>query len=102
MRWLIGFVGISLNSNGTLNRPTIYENDVSIQSFVAEGSSDDLRVNLDLANESSNAWVLAKVWKACSQSSLHSTDRTNHPPDDPPGACESLFDCGGPPPSETV
>jgi|SRR5882724_2709419 len=88
MRWLIEFVGICLKSDEQPDRPTRRKNEVSIQSFVSDGS--DLQIPLDRANPSPNAWILARVWKGCTQSSLHSTFRTNHPPEDPPALAEAF------------
>jgi hypothetical protein len=84
MRWLIEFVGIYLKNNGTPGRPNRKDNEVSIQSFVADES--DLQIPL----ESSKALILARVWKGCTQSSLHSTFRTNHPREDPAALAEAF------------
>jgi hypothetical protein len=83
MRWLIEFVGICLK-RGKPDRPTGRGNEVSIQSFVADES--DLQIPL----ESSKALILARVWKGCTQSSLHSTFRTNHPCEDPAALAEAF------------
>ncbi len=71
-RWLIEFVGICLNKKGEPDRPSRLDTDVSIQSFVADGS--DLQVDL----KSPKALTLAHVWQGCSKSCVHSTFRTNH------------------------
>ena len=78
MRWLIEFVGICLNKNGMPVHPARQDNDVSIQSFVADGSE------LQVTPTSSEALILARVWQGCSKSSVHSTFRTNHYRADPP------------------
>ncbi|MEK7684899.1 MAG: hypothetical protein AAB466_05720 [Verrucomicrobiota bacterium] len=82
MRWLIEFVGIYRNEAGKPDRPRRRPNDVSIQSFVADGS--EFQVILDTADPSSMAMILADVWMGCTQSCVHSTFRTNHPSADPP------------------
>src|ERR1039458_10650433 len=85
MRWLIEFVGIVFDDKTRKPiRPKRRKDDVSIQSFVAKGSGLDLQVTLDPANPSREARILADVWKGFTQSSVHSTFRTNHPPEDPP------------------
>jgi hypothetical protein len=83
MRWLIEFVGICLK-RGKPDRPSGRGNEVSIQSFVADES--DLRIPLD----SSEARVFARVWQGCTQSSFHSTFRTNHPREDPQALAEAF------------
>lgn len=84
MRWLIEFVGIVFDDRSKDPiRPIRRNKDVSIQSFVAKGSGLELEVILDRANPSPEARILAEVWKGCTQSSVHSTFRTNHPPEDP-------------------
>ena len=83
-RWLIEFVGICLNKNGKLDRPHRFDMDVSIQSFVADGS--DLQVTIP----SSEAWTLARVWQGCSKSCVHSTFRTKHYRADPPELAEAF------------
>jgi hypothetical protein len=88
MRWLIEFVGISLNSDEKPVRPTRRDKEVSIQSFVADRS--DLQIPLDRDNPSSKAWILARVWKGCTQSSLHSTFKTSHPREDPQALAEAF------------
>jgi hypothetical protein len=91
IRWLIEFVGICLDKNGQPVRPKQFDSgtDVSIQDFVDDGS--DLRIVLDVADKSSKAWILANVWKGCSQSCVHSTYRTNHPRADPPQLADALL-----------
>ena len=88
MRWLIEFVGVCLNNKGKPDRPGRHRTDVSIQSFVDDGS--DLQIILDTSDKSSKAWILANVWQGCSQSCVHSTFRTNHPRADPPQLAEAL------------
>ena len=84
MRWLIEFVGIDFDDKtGKPGRPKRCDKDVSIQSFVAKGSELDLQIALDISNPSPEACILADVWKGCTQSSVHSTFGTNHPPEDP-------------------
>lgn len=78
MRWLIEFVGIRLNEKGKPDRPRRLDTDVSIQSFVADGS------DLQVSRTSSEAMSLARVWQGCSKSCVHSTFRTNHCSADPP------------------
>jgi hypothetical protein len=91
MRWLIEFVGICADSQGRPHRPSRRANDVSIQSFVPRGSSVDFQLTLDVADRSSDAWALANVWKGCAQSSGHPTDRTSHPPEDPPALAKAFL-----------
>jgi hypothetical protein len=91
MRWLIEFVGIRLDrddKNGRPAHPRRHAKDVSIQSFVADGS--DLEVTLDTADQSSKAWILGRVWQGCSQSCVHSTYRTDHYRADPPELAEAF------------
>jgi hypothetical protein len=88
MRWLIEFVGILLNKDERPDRPCRHANDVSIQSFVTDGS--DLELTLDIADLSSKAWILANVWLGCTQSCVHSTFKTNHPRADPPELAEAF------------
>ena len=88
IRWLIEFVGVSLGEDGKPRRPANRDCDVSIQSFA--DAEDDLRIPLDANNPSSNARILARVWKGCSQSSVHPTDRTNHPRADGPQLAEAF------------
>lgn len=96
MRFLIEFVGIALRANkndkekGIPGRPTTYPDgqDVSIQSFAAGGS--DLQITLDTSDESSYAWVLARVWNGCTQSCVHPTFGTNHYRADPPQLAEAF------------
>ena len=91
MRWLIEFVGIVFDDKTRKPiRPKRRKDDVSIQSFVAKGSGLDLQVTLDPANPSREARILADVWKGCTQSSVHSTFRTNHPPEDPPALAKAF------------
>jgi hypothetical protein len=84
MRWLIEFVGIALNRKGVPDRPSEFDpaSDVSIQSFAGPGV--DLQVPINVIDRKSPAWLLADVWKGCSQSSVHATFRTNHPSADSP------------------
>jgi hypothetical protein len=100
MRCLIEFVGIALskedkkkNKKGIPCRPTEYDGDtdVSIQSFVADGSDRQIPLEpIDIQDESSRAWVLAKVWKGCTQSCGHLTFKTKHPSADPPELAVAL------------
>ena len=96
IRWLIEFVGISLNGKGELYRPLrrtdMYGNprDVSIQSFVPQGSTIDLQISLN-DNRSSCGWVLADVWKGISQSTGHATDKTRHPLEDPQALAKAFL-----------
>ena len=94
MRFLIEFVGIRLkpdlkpDSNnekkGIPDRPSKFggETDVSIQSFTTDGS--DLQIALDTIDESSKAWILARVWNGCTQSCVYPTFKTGHYRADPP------------------
>lgn len=92
MRGLIEFVGIVLSKTGKPQRPSGYDNDipkeVSIQSFVTDGS--DLQIPLDSNNPSPTAWILARVWKGCTQSCVHPTFKTNHDRADPPELAEAF------------
>jgi hypothetical protein len=89
MRWLIEFLGVCFDSKKREPcRPARRRTDVSIQSFVDDGS--DLQIVLDKADRSSEAWILADVWQGCSQSCVHSTIRTNHPRADPPQLAKAL------------
>jgi len=100
MRCLIEFVGIALspenkkkNKKGIPCRPYEYDcnTDVSIQSFVADGSNLEIPLEpLDIQDQSSKAWVLAKVWKGCTQSCVHLTFKTNHYRADPPKLAVAL------------
>jgi len=92
MRWLIEFVGISFdhNTKEPISPPRRLATDVWIQCFVAKGSGLDLQVTLDPANPSPKARILAGVWKGCTQSSMHSTFRTNHPDEDPPALAKAF------------
>jgi hypothetical protein len=88
MRWLIEFVGIRLNPQEMPDRPIRHKTDVSIQSFVDDGS--DLQIVLDTTDNSSKAWILARVWDGCTKSCVHSTFNTNHHRADPPQLAEAL------------
>ena len=92
MRWLIEFVGVARGKKTKEPcRPAEFDpdTDVSIQSFVSDGS--DLEIPIDKSNRRSKSWVLADVWKGCSQSCVHATDHTNHPSADPPELSEAFM-----------
>ena len=88
MRWLIEFVCIRLNGDERPDRPGRKKNEVSIQSFITEGGN--LEIPLDTADPSSAAWILARVWQGCTQSSMHSTFKTDHPREDPKALAEAF------------
>jgi len=100
MRCLIEFVGIALspenkkkNKKGIPCRPYEYDcnTDVSIQSFVADGSNLEIPLEpIDIQDQSSKAWILAKVWKGCTQSCVHLTFNTKHYRADPPELAVAL------------
>jgi len=76
VRWLIEFIGVTQDKNGKPVRPKRRNPtgaDVSIER-IAGGALFDL--------QSSDAIVLARVWKGCSQASSHATHASGHPPVD--------------------
>ena len=73
MRWLIEFVGIVKNQNGAADRPKPHRNGKSVMIDGLGGIPFDL-------NNKDDAKELADIWQGCSQSSLHPTTDTNHPP----------------------
>lgn len=74
MRWLIDFVGVAANREGTPRLPRRYsEADVSITDIGGQ--------KIELS--SPEAATLAKVWQGCAQASSHPTQGSNHPPVDP-------------------
>ena len=72
MRWLIEFVGVTLDSNGHAAPPKPHKNGKSITIRQVGGSMFDTK--------SQDAHTLAKIWQACSQASLHPTMDTKHDP----------------------
>jgi hypothetical protein len=70
MRWLIEFIGIILNKKGNAAAPQPHDNGKSVTIGEVGGTMFDTK--------SQDALKLAKIWKACSQASLHPTMDTGH------------------------
>ncbi|HEY6344874.1 MAG TPA: hypothetical protein VIY49_25535 [Bryobacteraceae bacterium] len=84
-RWLIELIGVKMNKDGKLGRPTRKPPwpDVGLEHF--DGGSANL---FDLSN--ADAGSLAKIWKGCTQASSHPTHNSNHPPVDEQPLSRSL------------
>jgi hypothetical protein len=72
MRWLIEFIGVTLDGKGVPVPPRPHPNGKSVTIEQVGGAM------FSLADR--DALLLAKVWQACSQASLHPTTDTNHLP----------------------
>ena len=86
MRWLIEFVGVAMN-NRTRNpkKPEPlpgHEDEQVLIERLDHGKLFDLN--------HSDAVILAKVWKGCSQASMHPTIDTGHDPVDPDDLAKAL------------
>jgi hypothetical protein len=72
MRWLIEFVGITLDNDGKPAAPKPHKNGKSVTIHQVGGIMFD--------TTSKDALKLGKTWQACTQASLHPTTDTNHDP----------------------
>lgn len=70
MRWLIEFVGVILDNNGQAVATKPHKNGKSVTIHQVGGIMFD--------TNHQDALKLAKIWKACSQASLHPTMDTKH------------------------
>ncbi|MEA2711826.1 MAG: hypothetical protein QOF78_4427 [Phycisphaerales bacterium] len=84
MRWLIEFIGIKRNLADTQAVPATPD----LRRFPFEKRVTDFGSQFHLFNsqgtKAAQAEFLSKIWKGCSQSSMHVTEGSNHWPVEPP------------------
>jgi len=84
MRWLIEFVGVTLDRNDEPAPTKPHENGKSVTIGQVGG------IMFDTKTKRQDARKLAKIWQACTQASLHPTADTNHAPLEPDDLANAL------------
>lgn len=94
MRWLIEFVGIRMATNHSKpTRPTPYK---VADPMKAKKAADELvsikrfKGGRYFPKRRGGSALLAKIWKGCSQASMHPTRDTDHPDVSPPRLARAL------------